>query len=47
LKSKVKGESVDVISAKLLSQYVQEVEKLTMALEGAYINDGLSSDLAT
>jgi len=55
LKNKVKGESEDVDSAKLLnlqqrqktvSQYVQEVEKLAKALEGAYINDGLTSDLA-
>jgi len=56
LKNKVKGESVDVISAKLLNiqqrqktvnQYVQEVEKLVNALEGAYINDGMSTELAT
>jgi len=55
LRNKVKGESVDVISAKLnlqqsqktANQNVQEVEKLGKALEGAYINDGLSTDLAT
>jgi len=56
LKNKVKGESVDVISAKLLNlqqrqktanQYVQEVEKLAKAQEGSYINDGLSTELAT
>lgn len=55
LKIKVKGESVEVISAKLLNlqqkqktaiQYVQEVEKLTKALEGAYIDDGLTSEIA-
>jgi len=56
LKNKVKGESVDVISAKLLNlqqrhktanRYIQEVESLTKALEGGYINDGLSSEPAT
>jgi len=56
LKNKVKGKSVDVISAKLLNlqqrhkranQYIQEVEKLANALYGAYIHDGLSSELAT
>jgi len=56
LKNKVKGESVDAISAKILNlqqrqktanQYVQEVEKLAKALGGANINDGLSSELAT
>jgi len=55
LSSAVKGESVEVISAKLLSlqqksktanQYTQEVEKLTKALEGAYISEGLGQTLA-
>jgi len=55
LSSAVKGESVEVISAKLLNlqqkhktanQYTQEVEKLTKALEGAYISEGLSQSLA-
>jgi len=55
LKNKVNGESVDVISAKLLnlqqiqiqSIQIQKVEKLAKTLEGAYINYGLSSELAT
>jgi len=53
LSSSVKGESV--ISAQLLNlrqrnktanQYTQEVEKLTKALEGVYISEGLSQSLA-
>lgn len=56
LTTKIKGESVDVISAKIMNlqqknktanHYAQEIEKLTKTLEGAFINDGLSSDLAT
>ena len=51
MKGVVKGESVEVISAKLLNlqqknktanQYTQEVEKLAKALEGAYISEGLT-----
>lgn len=56
LKTSVKGESVEVVSAKLYNvrqggktanAYAAEVESLTKALEGAYIADGLSSQLAT
>jgi len=56
LSNTVRGESVEVITAKLLNlqqksktanQYTQEVEKLTKALEGAYITDGLPSQLAS
>jgi len=32
---------------KTANQYVQEVEKLAKALEGTYINGGLSTELAT
>lgn len=56
LSKAVEGESVEVISAKLLNlqqksktannQYTQEVETLAKALEGAYISDGLTSELA-
>ncbi|XP_039228381.1 putative uncharacterized protein DDB_G0284213 isoform X2 [Drosophila yakuba] len=55
LSTAVKGESVEVISAKLLNlqqknktanQYTQEVEKLTKALEGAYISEGISQSIA-
>lgn len=55
LSSTVKGESVEVLSAKLLNlqqrsktanQYTQEVEQLTKALEGAFISDGLTPELA-
>lgn len=51
----VKGESVEVLSAKLLNLqqkhktanlYTQEVEQLTKALKGAYISDGLNPELA-
>jgi len=55
LSNAVKGESVEVVSAKLLNlqqknktanQYTQEVEKLAKALEGAYVSEGLSQTLA-
>jgi len=55
LKGNVKGETVEVLSAKLINlqqrnktanQYVQEVEQLTKTLEGAYIADGLPLQLA-
>lgn len=55
LKNSVKGESVDVISAKIqnlkqhnkaANAYCNEIESLTKALEGAYISDGLSCELA-
>jgi len=55
LSTAVKGESVEVVSAKLLNlqqknktanQYTQEVEKLAKALEGAYVSEGLSQSLA-
>jgi len=55
LKSNVKGETVEVLSAKLMNlqqrnktanQYTQEVEQMTKSLEGAYITDGLSLELA-
>jgi len=51
----VKGESVEVLSAKLLNLqqknktanlYTQEMEQLTKALEGAYISKGLNPELA-
>lgn len=50
LGASVKGESVEVLSAKLLNlqqknktanQYTSEVDQLARALEGAYIRDGL------
>ncbi|XP_036321604.1 uncharacterized protein LOC118735764 [Rhagoletis pomonella] len=56
LKNAIKGESVEVLTAKLLNiqqrsktanQYTAEIEKLTKSLEGAYISDGLTTDLAT
>lgn len=56
LKNSVKGESVEVITAKLMNlkqrnktanEYTKEVDELTKALEGAYISDGLTSNLAS
>lgn len=56
LTSSVKGESVEVISAKIMNirqnnksanTYCNEVEALTKSLESAYISDGLSCELAT
>lgn len=56
LKTKVKGESVEVLIAKIMNiqqrnktanQYTSEIETLTKSLEGAYISDGLTSELAT
>lgn len=55
LKVTVKGESVHVLSAKLMSikqnnktptAYCTEIENLTKSLETAYISDGLSCELA-
>lgn len=55
LKGSVKGESVSVLSAKLMNirqsgknanAYVKEVEDLTKALESAYISDGLPAEVA-
>lgn len=52
----VKGESVDVISAKIMNikqqgknanAYAKEIEDLTKSLEGAYISDGLPHLVAT
>lgn len=52
----VKGELVEVITAKLMNlkqknktanQYTKEVDELTKALEGAYIADGLTNNLAS
>lgn len=56
LRGSVKGESVEVITAKLMNvrqagknanTYASEVETLTKSLEGAYISDGLPCTLAT
>ncbi|KAL9906670.1 uncharacterized protein ACN427_003200 [Glossina fuscipes fuscipes] len=55
LKNKIKGESVEVVTAKIMNlqqrskaanQYTKEIEDLTKALEGAYIADGLTNTLA-
>lgn len=55
LTASVKGESVEVISAKLLNvrqggknanSYASEIESLTKSLESAYITDGVSHQLA-
>jgi len=55
LRGNVKGETVEVLSAKLMNlqqrnktanQYTQEIEQMTKALEGAFITDGLSLELA-
>lgn len=55
LTGNVKGESVEVIQAKLMNvrqggknanAYVSEIESLTRSLESAYISDGLSQQLA-
>jgi hypothetical protein len=55
LKASVKGESPDVIKAKLLNtqqrgktaaQYTTEIENLRSSLEAAYIDDGLDSNNA-
>lgn len=56
LKNSVKGESVEVLIAKLMNlrqknktanDYTKEIEDLTKALEGAYISDGLANNLAS
>lgn len=55
LRSTVKGETVGVLSAKLMNikqqnknttAYVKEIEELTKALESAYISDGLTLETA-
>lgn len=55
LKLAVKGESVDVVSAKIqhlkqhgktANEYSKEVEELAKSLQSAYISDGLSPSLA-
>lgn len=55
LSGTVKGDSVEVISAKLLNvrqggknanTYISEIDALTKSLESAYITDGLSQQLA-
>lgn len=55
LKENVKGESVEVITAKLMNirqnsksanTYIKEVEDLTRILQSAYVSDGLSPQLA-
>lgn len=56
LQTTVKGESVEVLTAKILNikqqtktanTYCNEIELLTKSLENAYISDGLTSELAT
>lgn len=56
LKISVKGESVEVLTAKIMNIkqnnkpaniYSGEIESLVKSLENAYISDGLSCDLAT
>lgn len=55
LKLTVKGESVEVLSAKIMNTkqnnktantYCAEIESLTKSLENAYISDGLTTELA-
>jgi len=54
LKNNVKGETVEVLSAKLMNlqrnktanQYTQEVEQMTKSLEDLFRTDGLSLELA-
>lgn len=56
LKTSVKGDSVKVLTAKLMNvkqsgknanAYAKEIEDLTKALESAYISDGLPNEVAT
>lgn len=56
LSNTVKGESVEVLSAKILNirqnsksanAYCSEIEQMTKSLETAYISDGLPCELAT
>ena len=56
LKLTVKGESVEVLSAKIMNTrqnnktantYCSEIENLTKSLKNAYISDGLSCELAS
>ena len=55
LKKKIKGESTEVISAKILNvkqnsksanAFTAEIEELTKSLENAFISDGVPHDLA-
>lgn len=55
LKSKIKSESTDVITAKIMNvkqtnksanQFSREIEDLTKSLENAFIKDGVSPNLA-
>ncbi|XP_037952485.1 homeobox protein 4-like [Teleopsis dalmanni] len=55
LKTNIKGESVAVLTAKLMNlqqknktanQYTKEVEQLTKAIQGAYISDGIPPKIA-
>jgi len=55
LKASVKGESVEVLTAKILNikqqgkaanAYTKEIEDLTKSLENAYITDGISPELS-
>lgn len=55
LRATVKGESVEVLTAKIMNtrqnnktanNYCSEIENLTKSLESAYISDGLSCELA-
>jgi len=55
LKATVKGESTELITAKILNvkqnhkttnQFVEEIDNLCSKLEGAYIREGLNSELA-
>lgn len=56
LKTSIKGETVDVVTARLMNvrqqnknanTYATEVEDLAKRLEGAYISDGLPTELAS
>lgn len=56
LKTSVKGESVEVLTAKIMNikqnnktanVYCNEIETLTKSLETAYISDGLPTDIAS
>ncbi|XP_017464486.1 PREDICTED: uncharacterized protein LOC108383115 [Rhagoletis zephyria] len=56
LRTTVKGESVEVVTAKLMNirqssktatNYCNEIETLTKSLENAYINDGINLNLAS
>lgn len=56
LKNSIKGESVDNLTAKLMNiqqknktanSYSKEVEELAKAIQGAYISDGVPSNIAS